>query len=119
MGDVVALPLPGRPGSTSLPDVRGEHRALQVTWHDEDDVVVVSTWRFGRCVSSVRLTPDEAAALIATLAQGLARRSTSTHERSGSVEATDRAPRRVRSGVVHRPTSPSAQAEDGTWPLPG
>lgn len=119
MGDVVALPLPGRSGSASLPDARGEHRALQVTWHDEDDVVVVSTWRFGRCVSSVRLTPDEAAALIATLAEGLARRGTAAGVVAGPGAAADTAPRRVRSGVVHRPSSAPPAPEDGTWPLPG
>ncbi|MBO1751219.1 hypothetical protein J4G33_05325 [Actinotalea sp. BY-33] len=69
MGDVIALPVPG---AASLPDVRGQHRALQVTWHDEGDVVVLSTWRFGRCVGTVRLTAEDAAALISTLAQGLA-----------------------------------------------
>lgn len=69
MGDVVALPLPG---ATALPDVRGEHRALQVTWHERDGVFVVSTWRHGQCVASVRLAPAEAASLVAVLADGLA-----------------------------------------------
>lgn len=73
MGDVVALPLEG---SVALPDVRGEHRALQVTWHDNDQVFVVSTWRYGRCVGSVRLAPAEAAALVGTLAEGLERATT-------------------------------------------
>lgn len=71
MGDVVMLPLRG---STALPDVRGQQRALQVTWHERDDVVVVSTWRAGSCVASVRLAPAQAAALIAALADGLAAR---------------------------------------------
>ncbi|MBX9246665.1 hypothetical protein ICW40_17890 [Actinotalea ferrariae] len=69
MGDVIALPLPG---ATALPDVRGEHRALQVTWHEHDGVFVMSTWRLGQCVASVRLAPAEAAALVAVLADGLA-----------------------------------------------
>lgn len=71
MGDVVAMPLRG---STALPDARGEQRALQVTWHDRDDVVVISTWRAGSCVATVRLDPGQASALIAALADGLARR---------------------------------------------
>jgi hypothetical protein len=71
MGDVVAMPLRG---STALPDVRGDKRALQVTWHDADDVVVISTWRAGQCVATVRLDPAQAAALVAALADGLARR---------------------------------------------
>ena len=75
MGEVVALPIAGHAplgGRASLPDVRGQHRALQVSWHDDGAVVVLSTWRFGRCVASVRLTRAEAAALISTLAAGLA-----------------------------------------------
>ncbi len=60
--------------TTALPDVRGGHRALQVTWHERDDVFVVSTWRDGECVASARLAPAEAAALIGALAEGLADR---------------------------------------------
>ncbi|WP_407342871.1 hypothetical protein [Pengzhenrongella phosphoraccumulans] len=66
MGELVALP---EWGSTVLPDARGGRRALQVTWHD--DVVVVSSWRDGRCAASIRLSPQDAAALIAVLAEGL------------------------------------------------
>ena len=69
MGDVIALPLPG---AVALPDVRGDHRALQVTWHARGGVFVVSTWRAGVCVASVHLAPAEAAALIGALAEGLA-----------------------------------------------
>lgn len=69
MGDVVSFPLRG---ATALADVRGEHRALQVSWHEGDRVFVVSTWRLGQCVATVRLAPAEAAALIGTLADGLA-----------------------------------------------
>lgn len=69
MGDVIALPLAG---GTALPDVRGEHRALQVSWHDRDGLFVLSTWRLGQCVASVRLSRSEAAALIGVLASGLA-----------------------------------------------
>jgi hypothetical protein len=72
MGDVIALPLPG---AIALPDVRGQHRALQVTWHERDEVFVLSSWRTGSCVASVHLAPAEASALIAALAEGLAGRS--------------------------------------------
>ncbi|MCL3862250.1 hypothetical protein [Actinotalea sp. K2] len=71
MGEVRALPLAA---TTAISDVRGQHRALQVTWHEDDDVFVVSVWRFGRCTATVRLAPADAAALISTLADGLARR---------------------------------------------
>lgn len=80
MGDVVALPLPG---SVAIPDVRGQHRALQVTWHEDDQVFVLSTWRFGRCVGTVRLSPPEAAALVGALADGL-EQATSTPSASSS-----------------------------------
>lgn len=69
MGDVIALPLPG---ALSLPDVRGEHRALQVTWHERTGVFVVSIWRAGSCIASVHLTPAAAADLIGGLVDGLA-----------------------------------------------
>ena len=71
MGDVIALPLPR---AVALPDVRGQHRAMQVTWHERDDVFVVSMWRSGSCVASVQLAAAEAAVLIGALAEGLAGR---------------------------------------------
>lgn len=90
--------------AAALPDARGGHRALQVTWHDDDGVVVVSSWRHGRCVASVRLTADEAAALIGTLAHGLARRAEPGDGPRATV--TPVAPRRTGTGVVHRRTPP-------------
>lgn len=71
MGEVIALPLAG---TAALPDVRGQHRALQVSWHERDDVFVVSIWKAGVCGGTVRLSPEDAAALVGTLAQGLAGR---------------------------------------------
>ena len=71
MGEVVALPLSR---ATALPDVRGEHRALEVTWHEQDDVVVVSVWRSGRGAGSIHLSPADAATLISALGDDLAPR---------------------------------------------
>lgn len=71
MGDVIALP---QAPTTALPDVRGDHRALQATWHERDDVFVMSLWRGGTCTGTVRLSPADAAELVATLAHGLAAR---------------------------------------------
>jgi hypothetical protein len=71
MGEVLAFPLQG---TTVLSDVRGQGRALQVTWHEHDDVFVVSVWRSGQCAGSIRLTPQDAATLIGSLGEGLARR---------------------------------------------
>jgi hypothetical protein len=72
MGEVIAMPLVG---AAALPDVRGDHRALQVRYHERDDVFVLSVWRGGECGGTVRLSPQDAAALIGTLAEGLARRA--------------------------------------------
>ena len=55
-----------------LPDARGTDRALRVTWHLEAGCVVLSTWRDGRCSSTARLAPAEAARLVGALAEGLA-----------------------------------------------
>jgi hypothetical protein len=60
-----------------LRDVRtggpaGEDRALRVSWHPEQGCVVLSTWRDGRCSATVRLAPDEVAALVGELAGALA-----------------------------------------------
>jgi len=65
---VVPLPLQ----SQWFPDARPGDRALRVSWHLEVGCVVLSTWRDGGCVSTTRLTPDDAARLIGVLADGLA-----------------------------------------------
>lgn len=53
-------------------DQRGEGRGVRVSAHDEAGLVVLSTWRAGTCVSTVRLRPDEAADLVSGLAEALA-----------------------------------------------
>ena len=53
-------------------DLRGQGRAVRVSAHAEGGFLVVSTWKSGECVSTVRLLPDEAAHLMAGLAEGLA-----------------------------------------------
>lgn len=55
-----------------LADARDGERALRVSWHPEQGCVVLSTWRGGTCVGTVRLTPQEAARLVGVLADGLA-----------------------------------------------
>ena len=69
LGEVVALPASGE----VFADVRGEHRWMRVTWHDDQDVVVLSLWRDGRCVSTVRLDRAAVPALVTALVEGLAR----------------------------------------------
>lgn len=65
----------GRPFSAPgqwVPDVRGDGRGVRVSAHAEGGFLVVSTWKSGACVGTVRLLPDEAADLVAALSQGLA-----------------------------------------------
>jgi hypothetical protein len=61
------LDVPG----TWVADRRGDGRAVRVSAHVEAGFLVVSTWRLGTCVGTVRLLPSEAAELIAGLSSGL------------------------------------------------
>ena len=54
-----------------IPDQRGQGRGVRVSSHVEAGFLVLSTWKEGTVVSTVRLLPDEAAALIAGIADGL------------------------------------------------
>ena len=53
-------------------DARGEDRALRVSAHAEEGFLVLSTWRQGTCVGTVRLQPTDAGDLVAGLADALA-----------------------------------------------
>jgi hypothetical protein len=53
-------------------DSRGPERALRVSAHPAAGFLVLSTWRDGECVGTVRVSAEEAAELMAGLAQGLA-----------------------------------------------
>ncbi|MDX6205784.1 MAG: hypothetical protein QOF39_1841 [Frankiales bacterium] len=57
---------------TWVNDRRGDGRAVRVSAHTEAGFLVVSTWKAGTCVGTVRLLPAEAAELIAGLSQSLA-----------------------------------------------
>ena len=61
-----------RPGRWCA-DQRGEGRGVRVSAHEEGGFLVLSTWREDVCVSTVRLLPDEAAGLVAGIAESLAR----------------------------------------------
>jgi hypothetical protein len=56
-----------------IADQRGDGRGVRVSSHVEGGYLVLSTWRDDACVSTVRLSPDEAAELVAGLAEGLGR----------------------------------------------
>jgi hypothetical protein len=55
------------------PDVRGDDRALRVSWHPEEGsgVVVLSIWRDNVCTGTVRLAAEDLPALLATLEQAV------------------------------------------------
>ena len=63
------LEAPGR----WIADRRGDGRGVRVSAHEEAGFLVLSTWKSGRCVSTVRLLPDEAAELVAGVAEALGR----------------------------------------------
>lgn len=68
MARIVALSVPGE----VFLDARDEGRAMRLSWHHEDELVVFSLWRDHRCVASFRLVKDDVPPLIESLVQGLA-----------------------------------------------
>ena len=70
MRGVNVVPMP--PRGEWFPDARSGERAMRVSWHSELGCVVLSSWKDQACVSTVRLTTEDAARLIAVLAGGLA-----------------------------------------------
>lgn len=61
------------PVSEVFLDARGSERALKVTWHHDEALVVLSLWRGDRCVGTLQLRAEEVPAAIASLAEGLGR----------------------------------------------
>jgi hypothetical protein len=64
--------LPFPPRAQWAWDARGHNRAVRVSPHPQENVVNLSVWRDELCVGTVRLQPDDVAALIAGLGHGLA-----------------------------------------------
>jgi hypothetical protein len=52
-------------------DVRGHGRALRVSWHAEDGLVVLSLWDGPRCTGTVRVAATDVPALVEALQLGL------------------------------------------------
>jgi hypothetical protein len=52
-------------------DDRGGHRALRLSWHHDDGLVVLSLWRAGLCTGTFRLAVEDVPALIDVLRRGL------------------------------------------------
>jgi hypothetical protein len=66
----MAQPRTPRTGTVFL-DPRGEDRSLRVTWHHDQQLVVLSLWRDNVCAGTFRLAADEVPDLIALLRRGL------------------------------------------------
>jgi hypothetical protein len=64
--------LPFQPRAQWAWDARGPNRAVRVSPHPLENVVNLSVWRDDLCVGTVRLQPDDVAALVAGLGNGLA-----------------------------------------------
>jgi hypothetical protein len=54
-------------------DQRGEGRGVRVSAHVEAGFLVLSTWKRDEVISTVRLLPDEAASLVAGVAEAPSR----------------------------------------------
>lgn len=52
-------------------DARGRGRALRVSWHPEDGLVVLSLWDGPRCTGTVRVAAADVPALLDALRIGL------------------------------------------------
>ena len=75
-------PLP--PRGAVFADTRDGGRGLRVSWHQELDCVVLSTWHDDRCVSTARIPTADVPRLIQVLVAGLAAHVPAQAERSES-----------------------------------
>jgi hypothetical protein len=67
MGEVRPIPQLGG----VVRDVRGAGRALRVSWHGEDGIVVLSLWDGPRCTGTVRVASWDVPALVEALQVGI------------------------------------------------
>jgi len=68
MARTVALPVRGE----VFLDARDAGRALRLSWHHEDELVVLSLWRGHKCTGTFQLAADDVPAFVHALADGLA-----------------------------------------------
>jgi len=76
---------------TVFPDLRGDGRSLRATWHQEQQVVILSLWRNNVCVSTFRLAADDVPDLIAMLRHGLDEAYDAARERVERLERPSQA----------------------------
>ena len=70
-----------------LEDGRGADRHLRVTWHPDAGQFNVSTWHGDVCAGAVRIGPDDAARLIALLADCMADAAASEAARAAAASS--------------------------------
>jgi hypothetical protein len=75
--ELLALPASGE----VFLDARASDRALRMSWHSADGVVVLSLWRADRCSGTFRLPLAEVPGLVNALVSGLAREAGSRQGR--------------------------------------
>jgi hypothetical protein len=68
MGEITLLPSNG----AVFFDARNDGRSLRVSWHEPDQIYVVSIWRDESCVATFRLSRDEAPRLLFAMTSALA-----------------------------------------------
>jgi hypothetical protein len=68
LAEVLTLPAHGE----VIADARGDGRWMRVTWHHEADLVVLSMWREGSCIGTIRLARGDVPLMVQALVEGLA-----------------------------------------------
>jgi len=104
MGEVRPIPTLGG----VVRDVRGTERALRVSWHREDELVVLSLWNGPRCTGTVRVAAADVPTLIEALQIGLRSQPHQPDQPPAGEAPTDAAP------TDAAPTDAAPTDESGT-----
>lgn len=67
-------------------DARGDGRAVRVSTHAESGLLNLSLWRNDVCVGTARLRPEDVAALVSGLTEGLAELADSARSAAATPE---------------------------------
>lgn len=83
-------------------DARDDGRSMEVSWHSEEGVLIISLWHGSICRATFRLPIEEAHALIQTIAdaQDDAERSISSSDRIDRPWLTETRRQRIRQHIA-------------------
>lgn len=83
-------------------DARDDGRSMEVSWHSEEGVLIISLWHGSICRATFRLPIEEAPVLIQAIAdaQGNADRSMSASNRTDGPSLPETRRRRVRKHIA-------------------